>query len=815
LAVLLLLSGIRYPNVIFMFRNYLRLAYRNIRNNKFYSFINIAGLSLSTAVFLLIISFILFENSYEGFHKKADDLYRVTLDSYRGAEFVVSDAETSPPLAPALQQELPEVKATARVQMMEEVREVGYRHESFHVDRLFAADPSVFSLFSFTPLKGDAVKALSTPLQAVVTETTAKRIFGSVDAAIGQALEMRGQMVTVAAVMKDVPPNTHLKINMLVSFVSIEKWGYRFDRWGACNNYTYVQLAKGVNLAAFNKKMQALFEKRTMGDKPVAEPLKDIHLHSRKTYEPEVNGDAKTVQFLLTIAILILLVGAVNYVNLTTARSAERAREVGIRKTLGSSRWLLARQFLAETLVINMLALALSLLIFKLSLPAFYRLTGLPEEADLLRSTAAWVIIPALFLLNCLLSGLYPALVVSSYKPISVASRTFTSPTKGNALRKVLVVSQLTAALVVVSASLIIYRQLSFLQHHDLGMNLEEMLVVRASQFMRKDSAQHRQSLLFKQALQQLPEVKRVAVSGAVPGLPFYDFAALGGIGKYGEDNANSYIYYLYGIDADFIPAMELQVVAGRNFRPGGLNKDEVIVSEDAARLMGFSKPAAAIGQRITYGRNGGTFSTIVGVIGNYHQQSLKGPILPMILPYDEANEFFSVKLASRDLPKTIAAIERAYKTVYPGHAFEYHFLNEMFDQQYKADQKFGSIVGIFSGFTLLITCLGILGLTAYSITRRRKEIGIRKVLGASISGIVGMFSKDFARLVLIASVVATPLAWYAMHLWLQDFAYRTEISWWIFAVAALAISAIALLTVSFQSVKAALMNPVKALRTE
>jgi putative ABC transport system permease protein len=798
-----------------MFKNYIKIAWRNLWNNKFYSLLNILGLAVATALFLLIINFVRFEYSYENFHKKADNIYRITLDLYDGSEYVITDAETYPPLAPLLKSEWPEVKEYVRMQLMENIPEMRYENQVYHIDKIYAADPSIFTVFNHTFIQGDPTEALNAPMQAVVTESLAKRLFGSVEDAREKVLRYGEFLFTVTGVIKDSPPNTHLKVNMLISFSSLERAGYNLDSWNGNNNYTYVQLQPDTDLKFFNDKLAGLSKERLNDEVLVAESINDIHLYSNKTFEPEVNGDSKTVRFLFVIAILILLIGSINYMNLTTARSAERIKEVGMRKVLGSSRQRLIAQFLTETLLINLIAMALALQLVQLALPYYFQLIGRPIEADFFSVPLFWAACAGLFLFNCLLSGLYPALSLSRVEPISVTRRLFTGSGQSELFRKALVVGQFTAAMVVLSASFIVFKQISFMQNQDLGVNTSEVLVVRAPS-EGADSLLQRQNRVYKNTLSQLPGVENVSISEGLPGLSLHQISTTSGIRQYGSDEDSGYNYYIYAIDEEFISNMEIELVAGRNFRAGSANLNEFIISEEAARLIGFESPEAAIGEKITISTTPDTdYSTVIGVFKDYHQQSLKRAILPMMHWYSDGGSYFSAKLKTKDIRASVDGVKRIWETQFPGYPFEYYFLDEMFDQQYKADRRFGQIVAVFSGFTLFITCLGLLGLTAYTVRRRTKEIGVRKILGASVADMVALLSKDFMKLVLIAVLIATPIAWYVMSRWLQSFAYRIELQWWIFALAGLLAVLVALATVSLQSVKAAMMNPVDSLRSE
>lgn len=797
-----------------MLKNYFKLAWRNLWKDKLYAFLNITGLAAATAAFLLIVNFVRFEHSYENFHHQADHIFRVTTQLYKGPALVFTDCETYPPLGPLLKKDMPEVKDFVRVQDMAEHREVGVGDKYFQLDKLYAVDPSMFTIFDYEFIEGDPGNALRRPMEMVLTQSTAEQFFGRAPA-LGKTLMNNGHLYTVTGVVKDVPPNTHLKFDLLLSFSSLEKMGWRMtDNWQGNNNYLYLLMAPGADLAAFNRKLRKVSGEKLQHEIAVAEPMKDIHLYSHKGYEPEINGDAKTVQFLSITALLVLLVGAVNYVNMTTARSAGRIKEMAMRKVLGSSRSLLAGQLLAETLLVNLFAMGLSLLIVWLGLPAYFALIGRPVADVFFVTPLFWATCAGLFLLNCLLSGFYPALVLSAVKPVSITKRSNT-PSGSLLFRKVLVTGQFAAALLVLSVSFIVYRQLAFLRAQDMGMDMKGMLILNAPLSNGTDSARMRQGLVLKNELERLPGVETVTLSEGLPGVDMDALNTTVGISRLSSEEGKGYSFTYYGIDDGFIPAMKMRLAAGANFSEGLSRWKEVIVNEEAARLLGFGSPADAIGQKLNTQPLGIPESTIIGVVKNYNQQSLKNLVPPIIHHYVEQPNFFGVKLSTTDVSATLKQVKEVWDGRYPGFLFNYHFMNEMFDAQYKADRQFEKISRVFSFFILLITCMGILGLTAYNIARRTREIGIRKVLGASVAGIVAMLSKDLVRLALISVLIASPLAWLLMSRWLQGFAYRIELHWWMFALPGLAAAAVALLTVGAQSMKAALMNPVRSLRSE
>ncbi|MBO9728466.1 MAG: ABC transporter permease [Chitinophaga sp.] len=800
-----------------MFLNYLKISWRNLRKDKFYAIINILGLALATAAFLFIINYARFEYSYENFYKNADNIYRITLDRYRGAEYEMTDCETHPPLGPLIKKQFPEVVDYVRVEHLEEVPTVEADGKVFKVET-YAVDNSMFTVFNYDFIAGQPSTALTAPNQAVVTESLAKKMFGN-EPAVGKLLRDGDWTYTITSVIKDVPPNTHLKFDLLISFNSLIGRGLDPESWNGNNNYTYVQLLPHASLAAFNNKLMQVAKEKLKDNKMKAEPMKDIHLLSHKSFEPEENGDLKTVQFMVVIAILVLLAGAVNYVNLTTARAADRTKETGMRKALGSSRISLVKQFMTETILTNTIAIALALALIVLLLPYYVKLTGRPVTADFFRSSFFWLSTLALFVFSCILSGVYPALVLSAVKPVSVTRRSFTTSSASTLFRRVLVVGQFAAALIVLSASLIVFKQLSYMRHQDLGLSTDQTLILRVPSGQGKvmDSIRRQQTTAYINNVSQLSEVEKITASEALPGASLHELATMSGIHRPGSNIGLNTVIYAYGIDENFLPVMNLKLLAGDNFRGDASHNDKVILSREACRLFGFNTPEEAIGQKLSFSWNSPNhFSIIAGVVEDYHQQSLKTAILPMLHWYrGNGGSFFSAKLHTKDIGQTIAKMQALWQQQYPGYPFEYHFFDELYDEQYKADLQFGKIVQLFSWFTLFITCLGILGLTAYNITKRSKEISIRKVLGASVTSIVNLLSEDFVKLAAIALFIATPVTWYIMSQWLQEYAYRIQIQWWMFAVTGLIVVAIALLTVSIQSIKAALANPVKALKSE
>ena len=794
-------------------RNFL-LAIRRLKYSKANTLINVCGLGIAAAAFLLLMHYVRFEKSYEDFHSKADRIARVTLDLYNGPELVDTDCETYPPLGPALKKALPEVGDYVRLQDYSPA-EVKSKNVIFGLDKFYAADPGVFTVFDYQLIQGDKQTALASPMQAVISQKLAKQLFGAA-AAMGQVITVNMQPVVVSGVFKDVPANTHLRFDLLLSFSSIPALGGDTSTWQGNNNYTYLLLKNKTDLANLNGKLNSFAKKAGLKHQAlIAQNIKDIHLYSNRGFEPDINGDSKTVRFLTIVAILIVLIGCINYVNLVTANASERAREAGMRRLLGSTKSTLVRQYLVETLMVTVLSFLFALLLVQVIYPYYADLTGKQFETNILNGTPFWSAFLGLFFVVALLSGLYPALFLSSVKPSAVIRRTFTQAVSGNFLRQALVVGQFSVAIVVVIASVVVYRQVQFMRNQQMGMNTSQLFVLKGPISSGSDSVRGQKVGAFRNELLKIQGVELVSSSGAVPGEGISQLNTTTGIVQYGSNIESGYNYANYDIDENFIPGLEMKMVAGRNFRPNN-SRQEVIINQEACRLLGFKTAEAAIGSKINYGGRGRDHSIIVGVVGDYKQRSVKESMLPIIHTYSKVNDsHFSVKINTSNLHERIAAIQKIWKSIYPENSFEYFFLDDLIERQYKADLRFGKIISIFSALTLFITCLGILGLTAATIARKTREIGIRKVLGASVQSIVALISGSFVKLVLCAILIASPVAWFLMNEWLQDYNSRINIGLWVFVAAGTLALLVALITISFQAIRAAIANPVNSLKAE
>ncbi|SEI43061.1 putative ABC transport system permease protein [Dyadobacter koreensis] len=793
-----------------MLKNYLKIALRNLWKHKVFSFINVLGLTVGMSACFLIFLYVHFEVSYDAFHTKADRIYRLVTDIKTPSE-TINTGVTSWAFAPNIKNDFPEVEAFTRVSGGSFLVRKG--DIKFQEEKTIFADSTFFKVFDFELIKGNPKTALKEQLSIVFTEKAAKKYFGDADP-LGQTLLLSGEGLpaTVTGVIKNIPENSQIKADMIVSMATMTQ---RFNKgldeqWGNFGASSYLLLKPQTTSAALVKKFPAFLENRAgkmmkemkMHYTLFLEPLRDVYLHS--TRGGQETGSANNVYVFSAVAIFILLIACINFVNLTTARSVERAKEVGIRKVVGAPRMLLARQFISESILICLIAFILSVMLSAALIPLFNTLSGK------IISTGIFSNLPFLggmFLAAILIgfvAGLYPALVLSSFEPVVVLKGRFTTSVKGILLRKGLVTIQFAISIALIIATLVVYTQMNFMRNRDLGFSKDQMLIVNSEGDPKREA--------FKQSLADIAGVKSTAASSSVPGS--------GNPGAYSEiENKSGDLQIanldLYFVDFDYIPQFQLKIVAGRPFsREFGTDTTQAMVMNEAAvKLFGYKTPQEAIGRRFKqWGREG----KIVGVVKDFHFRALQETIKPLTMRIEPGgSELVSVKIDGGNIKETVAAIEEKWKTTMPNRPFSYYFMDEFFDRQYRGEVRFEKLFFNFAILAIFISCLGLLGLASYSTMQRTKEIGVRKVMGASVGSIVGLLSKDFLKLVIIAFVIASPLAYYGMFKWLENFAYKTDIKWWIFVTAAVLSVVIAFLTVSFQSIKAALMNPVKSLRSE
>ncbi|THU34845.1 FtsX-like permease family protein [Niastella caeni] len=792
-----------------MLRNYFKIAFRNLWRHRVFSFINIMGLTVGMTACFLIFLYVRFELSYDSFHPKADRIYRVVADIKTPTEVLKSNGPAWA-VGPHVQLDFPEVEAFTRVHFDNLLFRKG--DIKFNEEGVVWADSAFFNIFGFRLLKGDARTALMQPFTVVLSETAAKKYFGKADP-MGQTILITsdGLPATVTGVMQDMPENTLIKSQVVLSMSTITlKWAQGLDdQWGDYGPYSFLLLKPGTNAIALQKKFPAFLEKWNgkemnkiqMYPTLFLEQLKDVYLRSDRESS---KGNLMNVYIFSIIAIFILVIACINFINLTTARASERAKEVGIRKVAGAIKAQLARQFIGESLVICLIAFLLTIGLTALLLPSFNELAGKIVSQGILENGQLLLPVFGAAIVIGLLAGIYPAFVLSSFKPIEVLKGRFATGSRGGLLRKTLVISQFAISTALIIGTIIVYSQMRYMRNQQLGFNKDQVMVV--------DTEREKNSGAFVQAISRLPNVKATSLSASVPGG--------GHAGAYSEiENIKGDLQIanldLYFVDFDYIPLYNIQMAAGRPFsREYKTDSNQaIILNEAAVKILGYPSPEQAIGKRFKqWGREG----KIIGVMKDFHYHSLQQPIKPLTMRMEwDRFGLVSVKVNPSNIKNTIAAIEKQFKTIIPNRPFSYYFLDEFFDRQYRAEERFGKLFLNFAILAIFISCLGLLGLASYSTIQRTREIGIRKVMGASVSNIINLLSKEFLKLVIISFFIAVPVAWYFMHKWLADFAYRTPISWWIFVTAGIMALLIAIITISFQAFRAAVANPVKSLRTE
>ncbi len=799
-----------------MFKNYLKIAWRNLVKNKGYSAINIGGLAIGMACFLMIAMFIKHELSYDSYHESIDNIYRVVHNydnEYSGNYQVWGNAPVGPKLKEDFSEVLQTVQFSGRSSSL-----LKYRDKSFQENNCFYVDATVFRIFSWPLILGNPETALEAPYSVVLTESMAKKYFGNEDP-IGKTLEGIGGKAadgkyTVTGIMKDIPSNSHFSFDALMSMASFFKTRPEiFEQWGYVDFYTYFLTTDQFDPVAFQAKMPEFLRRHEAFNDEYyynirLEALKDAYLRSDAGRQPGVTGSLANVYIFAIIGLFILVIACINFMNLATARSMERAKEVGIRKVIGANRSGLIYQFFGESLVMVAIAAIIGLAIVTLFLPWMQELTGKDFQTTDIFNLPTQLIYIATALFTGLLAGSYPALILSGFAPVSVLKGLFRTSPKGVNLRRSLVVFQFSLSVALITSTAIVYSQLGFMLNKNLGFDREQMLVIDFN-----GDVKVRNSLeAIKAEFVKLTDVKSAAASRTVPGTHFPN---AGTSIESVDGEMTSQGPALFEVDVDFIPHYDIEMVAGRAYSREFPTDtiSSLVVNESAARQFGYDDPGKIIGKKFEqWGRKG----QIIGVTKDFNYQSLHQKVEPLALRLEPfSSGYLSLAVQSKDLPSTMEKIKNMWEALVPHRQFLVSFLDESFNNQYEADIRFKKLFTLFSCLAILIACLGLLGLATYSAVQRTKEIGIRKVLGAGVPNIVGLLSKDFLKLVGIAIFIATPFSWYAMHQWLKGYAYQIEMDWWVFGLSGLVALCIAIATVSFHAIKAANGNPVKSLRTE
>jgi putative ABC transport system permease protein len=807
-----------------MFKNYIKTAFRSLKKNKGFTIINILGLALGLCVCMLIIFYVIDEIGYDRYNTKADRIYRVNNDIKFGGN-ANSYAVAAAPFAAACMNDFPEVETVVRFRDRGHFK-VRKGDENVLEHEFIYSDPQVFDVFTLPMLHGDPKTALKNPKSVVITESIAKKYFNT-DDAVGKSLTLNDTLYyKVTGVIKDMPKQSHFTVKFFLAMTDLEE--SKEDSWLSNNFNTYILLKPGANVDKLKAKFPAMSRKYLGGQLETAmhmsydnfekagnyfriglTPLKDIHLHSNLQAELSGNGSIQYVYMFSAIAIFILLIACVNFMNLSTARSSNRAREVGVRKVLGSPRKYLIAQFLAESLIVTFIATVIAVIGARLLLPLFNQMAD--KQLTLNAATFIWLapVLLVTVVVIGFLAGSYPAFFLSAFNPVDVLKGKLASGFKGGYLRSFLVVFQFSISIFLIIGTLVIYHQLKYIQSKDIGYNREQVLVIN------NVDALGNQATVLKEELKRLPDVVNTTMTGYVPtngwrnSTTFFQDASL--------DTKKAISSQIWSVDEDYINTMGMKMLAGRNFLKGAkTDSSAIIINEAAVKLLGIANP---IDKELFYpldhlGKNLKKIR-IIGVIKDFNFNSLRENVSPLMLSLEESRGSIAMRIKPANTTALLEQVKQKWHSVAPNEQFDYSFVNEDFEHTYRTEQRMGNIFVVFTTMAIVIACLGLFGLAAYAAEQRTKEIGIRKVLGANVSIIVSMLSVDFIKLVLISIVIASPLAWLSMQQWLKGFAYRDGIQWWVVVVAGAGAIIIAFVTISFQSITAALANPVKSLKSE
>lgn len=802
-----------------MLRNYLKTTLRNLWKHKAFTFINIFGLAAGLTACLLIGLYIHHELSFDRFHQKGDRIARAVMH-YSIEGTAQKTVMTGTKVGPTLRRDFPEVEDFVRVSdpaLSQSTVVIKQGELLFNEPRFIWADSAFFDVFSFKLRKGNAKTVLNAPNQVVLTASTAQKYFGDTDP-VGKTIRLEDKVdYLVTGIAEDVPSNSQLQFDFVASFHSLS--AAKTETWWNANYVTYFLLRPSASVAALQAKLPAYMRKQSAetemtGNNFVTyllEPLTKVHLYSDAEGGMSAAGDITYVYIFLIIALLILIIAATNYMNLTTARATERAKEVGMRKVLGAVRKQLFWQFLSESLVLTLGALLLSLIAAAAVLPFFNQISERQLSLQVLFQPVGFVSLAAVWLLVSFAAGSYPALALTSFQPIKVLKGAFKNTASGLLLRKSLIVLQFVISVFLIISTLVVNNQMNFIQHKKLGYDKQHIVALPT------DGRINQNLKALKNEFRQNPNVKQVALAYETP-----TFIQWGdGVETVGTSNPVQKMITAFPGDEDLAKTLNINIISGSDLTESDMkllnaeddSKSEYrfLINETLAKQLGW-KPQEAIAKKI---KLGGRLGEIKGVFQDFHFASMKQPIGPLgIFPVTWGNVLL-VKMTGNAIPQTLSFLESKWKTLAPHRPFSYTFLDEEYNQMYSNENRISRVFTLFAGLAIVLACLGLFGLVAYTTSQRTKEIGIRKVLGASVLGITALLSKDFLKLVVLSIVIASPLAWYAMNEWLKDFVYRMDIAWWVFVLAGAAVAGIALLTVSVQSIRAALMNPVKSLKSE
>ena len=824
-----------------MIRNYIVIAIRSLLKRRLFSIVNVLGLAIGMGATFMMLQYVQYEWSYDKFHEDGERIYRVLTnrDISSGSALF---ATTHPGVATALESDFPEVEVAVRMAPQSVFLDDGSTWScinergdqiTFHETGVYNVDPGFFKLFSFPLFRGDPEMVLSDPSSVVISESIALKNFGNDDPWGKSMLLNNDRRFTVTGVMGDVPGNSHMNFDILVSYFFAGGQLNGVD-WKWPEFYTYVKLAPGTNVQSLEKRFDAFLVKymgprmKEMGfvEHLQLQPLFDIHLRSPEmTKERNPHGSSETVYLVLVIAVLILVIAWINYVNLSTSKAVERAGEVGIRKVVGARKQELIVQFLAESIVINGISLIVSVLLVSVAYPSFVRLTGKEMEdsileAGLLFEPWFWVVLSFIFLFGSFLAGLYPAFVLSSLKISQVLKGKFTGSRLGLTMRRSLVGFQFFISSLLIVATITVFRQVDFMKARELGYAKEQLFVIRAPHIISVDPGGTFRTESFKTELRRDPSVRNVTMSSEIPGKYITAISSI----RMPDNGPESIMSMLtYEVDPDFMDTYGMRLIAGRNFKTGEkfLNPfdrgNPVLLTERAVKAIGFDRVEEIVGKEIAFGGGNDFMAVVVGVVSDFHQHSLREGYKPILFMPERGRigDYFTVRMEMNNPASTIRNLEREFKKAFPGNEFSYFFLDEFFDRQYAADQQFEKVFGLFASLSLVVTCLGLIGLSTFAISQRTREIVIRRVFGATQTSIICLFSLDFLRLVFIASIPALPISIFLVNRWLENFAFRVPQNWLVFAIPTLVLAIMSVATLYVQAAKTSRKNPGIVLKTE
>ena len=783
-----------------MLKNYLKVAIRNILKHKGYSFINITGLAVGMACCLLLLLWVQDELSFDRFHDDINNVYRVICEDH-SADVVKDIAVTPAPLAPVLKDEIPEIIYATRVAMP--TMAMSYREKIFN-ETVLMADPDLFQIFSFNMIEGDPATALENPLSLIVTQTMVDKYFGREDP-IGKTITIGNKTdFTVTGILEEVPYNSSIRFDFVAPFKYLSE-SEDIDYWGAYRYSTFVRLQDGSSVKDVNRKISGIIgnHRADNNDRLYLQPYKNIHLYSNLAYDFRNRGSIKYVWIFSFLALLIIIIASINFMNLATARSSKRAREIGMRKVVGAFRSDIIRQFYGESILLSFIALFFAIILVEISIPVFNELTGKHLILKFFGDVHIVLGLIGLTLFTGIVSGSYPALLLASFKPVAVLKGGFGREGKGSSFRKILVITQFSLSIFLIVGSLVVGRQLDYMKNKNLGFDKEHVI------YMPLKYSYVRKYNILKNRFLQNPNVTNVTASFQ---LPSNIGSSPGGMDWEGRPSGFDLRINAGLVDFDYFETFGMKMADGRSFSREYATDSTAayILNEEAVRQMGISSP---VGKWFSFWDTPGT---IVGVVKDFHSTSLQNEINPIVLKIDPYwLNYMYAKIKSDNISAVVDSFKKIWNEILPGYPFEYRFLDETIDRQYRTEERLKSIFGYFTFLAIFISCLGLFGLASYMAEQRTKEIGIRKVLGASIPNIITLISREFVLPVFVANAIALPAAYLYMNHWLNDYAYRTNLGWSIFIFAGSLSFIITLLTVSYQAFKAAFTNPVKAIKYE